>query len=306
MSPRRRAVRFDVTLRRLVAGPSGGASRKRLARAIGVNEATISHYLHGRIRPRFETLVAIAEYFDVSLDYLVFGERAPTVSQDESALLRAQVRQAVVEAADLGGRHLDLVTRITRRLQASVEDAARGVALDEERRGPVGFVTDAEAIGMEACAARMRVMTRTFRSYGHDGRPGVYFAVLVSNLQLGRPYECLLYGDREHWQGEVETFRRLVERSGVPAEASRDCLRFRTLDEEPVASVSIVDLNVEVVERREPILWERYRDDVSPAGVWAYLSVERPGAAGGIALEPLYLHSALRRFQRDWAAAAPL
>jgi transcriptional regulator with XRE-family HTH domain len=306
MAPEPRRVELEATLRNLLDSPGLAGNRKKLARALHVNEATISHYLHGRIRPSFETLVRIAEYFDVSLDYLVFGEIPQPQPPDDPVGVRAQIRRAIVESSDLSGRHLDIFTRISRRLEAKIDAVARELAEESEGWGPVGFVTDAEAIGMESCITRMRIMTRKFQSDAHDGEPGAFFEVVAANLRSGRPYHYLLYGDREAWVPEVESLRELVARSGVPVEISRDMLQFRWRNEELVSSVCILDLDIPLIKRREPILWERHQANISPVGIWAYLSIERSDAQGGVTIEPLYLDSTLRQFARDWATAKPI
>jgi hypothetical protein len=53
-------------------------------------------------------------------------------------------------------------------------------------------------------------------------------------------------------------------------------------------------------ERREPVLWERFRDDGIANGVFAYVSVKE---RGGIVLYDEYFESAVRMFNRDWAIA---
>ncbi len=135
---------------------------------------------------------------------------------------------------------------------------------------------------------------------------GGFFGVVAANLNRGVPYRYLLYGERTFWLPQVATFRNLVERSGVPVEVSRENLLFRWLPEELLTSLCILDLDVTLAEREEPILWERHRDNISSDGVRAYLSIERSDAQGGITLEPLYLQSAIRQFDRDWALAKQL
>jgi transcriptional regulator with XRE-family HTH domain len=306
MASSHRRVAFETVLLDLLDSSAIAGNRKKLARAVGVNEATISHYLKGRIKPSFGTLVRIADFFNVSLDYLVFGERPQAHAPDDPVGIRAQIRRAVVETSDLSGRHLDMVTRISRRLQTKIDEAARDLAREGENQGPVGFVTDAEAIGMEACITRMRIMTRLFQSDTNEGEPGAFFEVVLANLQLGRPYQYLLYGDRETWRPAVESFRRLVVSSGVPGEMAREYLQFRCLAQELVSSVCILDLDLALIKRREPILWERHQDNTSADGTWAYLSIERADAQGGVTIEPIYLQSTLRQFSRDWALAKPL
>ena len=38
---------------------------------LGISERAVSYYIEGKRRPDFDGLIALAEYFDVSMDYLV-------------------------------------------------------------------------------------------------------------------------------------------------------------------------------------------------------------------------------------------
>lgn len=49
-----------------------GVSQKQLANELGdINQQTISHYETGTREPNIQTLIKLADYFDVSIDYLV-------------------------------------------------------------------------------------------------------------------------------------------------------------------------------------------------------------------------------------------
>ena len=47
-----------------------GIPQKQLAAAIGASERGIQPYELGERQPAFDVLIALADYFDVSLDYL--------------------------------------------------------------------------------------------------------------------------------------------------------------------------------------------------------------------------------------------
>lgn len=49
---------------------SRGVTLQELGDALGISNQAVSFYEQGKQTPRFETLCAIADYFDVSLDYL--------------------------------------------------------------------------------------------------------------------------------------------------------------------------------------------------------------------------------------------
>lgn len=50
---------------------SRGITQKQLAIAISASERGIQQYELGERKPSYEMLLALADYFDVSLDYLV-------------------------------------------------------------------------------------------------------------------------------------------------------------------------------------------------------------------------------------------
>lgn len=55
---------------------ANGITMKQLAVAIGVAEASISFYETGKRQPDIETLCRLANYFNVSVDYLVGNDMA--------------------------------------------------------------------------------------------------------------------------------------------------------------------------------------------------------------------------------------
>ena len=48
-----------------------GVTQKELASVLGVTIRTITNYENSSREPNIATLIALADYFDVSLDYLV-------------------------------------------------------------------------------------------------------------------------------------------------------------------------------------------------------------------------------------------
>ncbi len=61
-----------------------GLSQEQLAERLGVSRQAVSKWESGRAVPESETLVAISEYFGVSLDYLLKdGDPAPAAAANE-------------------------------------------------------------------------------------------------------------------------------------------------------------------------------------------------------------------------------
>lgn len=62
-------LNFGSRLRELRKGK--GITQKQLAIDIGASERGIQNYELNERKPAFDVLIALADYFDVSLDYLV-------------------------------------------------------------------------------------------------------------------------------------------------------------------------------------------------------------------------------------------
>lgn len=54
-----------------------GLTQKQLAIEIGASERGIQQYELGERKPAYDVLIALADYFDVSLDYLVGRSNDP-------------------------------------------------------------------------------------------------------------------------------------------------------------------------------------------------------------------------------------
>lgn len=61
-----------------------GVTQKELASVLGVTIRTITNYENGSREPNIATLLALADYFDVSLDYLVGRTNNPDVNANPS------------------------------------------------------------------------------------------------------------------------------------------------------------------------------------------------------------------------------
>ena len=63
-------------------------SQQQLADVIGVSQQSINKYENHNVEPDIETLKAMANYFNVSIDYLVGYEKETVQSENTTELLR--------------------------------------------------------------------------------------------------------------------------------------------------------------------------------------------------------------------------
>ena len=60
---------------------SRGISQVKLAMDLNVNQNSISRYESGLREPDYNTLIKIADYFNVSIDYLLYRTKNPKLNK---------------------------------------------------------------------------------------------------------------------------------------------------------------------------------------------------------------------------------
>ena len=72
-------IKFNIRLKELRL--ANGLTQKELAKSIEVGRTTISEYESGKIVPKHEGLLKLANYFNVSVDYLTGVSDEPATRQ---------------------------------------------------------------------------------------------------------------------------------------------------------------------------------------------------------------------------------
>lgn len=70
-----------------------GISLKDLGAEMGVAESTMSLYENGKRQPDYETLLKLAEYFGVTVDYLLRGENESERLPEELVILNRNAKK---------------------------------------------------------------------------------------------------------------------------------------------------------------------------------------------------------------------
>jgi transcriptional regulator with XRE-family HTH domain len=221
----------EVSERELKPGQSlsslierGGSSRDRqeILTALGISPTALSQYTRDQVRPSFQKLLALADFFGVSLDYLVYGE----ITDGHAAT--QYVNESVSRAMVTARRHTDLVGHIGRVLADRVEEAARELA-DFPTVGRRGQVQDDEAARIEGyCLSARDPLNLEYNLIAlPDSQPAVgrFLEVVAMNLLKGCDYQFLVPLDSE---AMVEQCRSLpAERVGRDA-VKKNCSFRRT------------------------------------------------------------------------------
>ena len=87
---------------------ANGKTQSDIAEYLGCTVQTVANYENGRRNADYETQLKLAEYFGVSLDYLVRGSSAPPVTTPTSDEERQRlIENAKVALFDGGGEVTD-------------------------------------------------------------------------------------------------------------------------------------------------------------------------------------------------------
>src|ERR1044072_5020785 len=107
----------------------GGYSRncRENFESVEITAAALSQYTRGQTRPSIQKLLSLADFFGVSLDYLVYGEpfKAPA---DQGGSLVQYVERSWEALQARSSRQPDLVARISRVLADRVDQVAKELA----------------------------------------------------------------------------------------------------------------------------------------------------------------------------------
>lgn len=285
----------------------GGYSRNRqpIVDAIGVTPAALSQYALDKTRPSFQKLVALANFFGVSLDYLVFGQPvgAPV---DHGPMLR-YIDRALSDSHARASRHSDLVTRIGRVLADRVDAVAHNLA-ETATASREGLIQHDEVLRVERYCLQADIVTMSLGANVidfADGRPaaGSFLEVVVANLVKGCKYRFLLAGEPRTLQESVADFRMLLAENGA-GDHAQGCSFRRTVM--PVLAGAGLYRLAASFELEEPGLHTQFNRYVAEGGWLGY--VNRPNSDSNAAMIMSDAHTVLARraFEPLWQASVIL
>ncbi len=188
----------------------GGYSRnrKRITSRLGISSAALSQYIRQQTWPSFTKLLAIADFFDVSLDYLVYGEPAGGSLVDYGPLYR-YFDHALADVQARGSRHSVVVARIGRMLADRIDEVAAELVATPAA-GRAGLMQDEELLRLERYCYQCDLVSLNLEfdviQAASGLAPGRFLSVVAGNLENGAHYRYVLPQDQP-WDPTVEAFR---------------------------------------------------------------------------------------------------
>jgi transcriptional regulator with XRE-family HTH domain len=298
-----REVKLDQMLTSLIQ--RGGYSRNRhsILNAVGVTAAALSQYARGQTRPSFHKLIALAEFFGVSLDYLVYGE--PVAATVDHGPLARYVDHALAEVQARASRHSDLMTRIGRVLADRIDDVARELAASGTA-GREGLIQQDEILRVERYCRQADIVTMNLAAdvidmAGGGTAAGQFLQVVAANLAKGCKYRFLLVGDHEDQSRTVGQFRALIAEY-VGADHVHENCAFRRASLPVIAGAGLYRLDVATFEMEEPALFTQFSKYLSRDSWLGYLNRPNHDSNADMLMSGSYTGWACQGFEPLWTA----
>lgn len=300
-------IKFADILNSLIEGSAYKTNRRPIWEAIGVTSAALSQYTLGHARPRLETLVAIADFFGVTLDYLVTGRETRIPVSDESKSITRYVDHALNDLQTKVGRKAWLTARVGQLLVERIEAAVDQVTTVP----PSGILTVDDVVTLEHHATAIYVWNVQLEydvviMPNGEAAAGRFAHVVASNLLASppKPYHFLIYESPEHPLSEhVRRLKKLLrEDFGVPEDRLRLC-QFRKTKMPVIIGTCMYELDLLKLRHEDPALALAITDHISENGEIGFTSLAEDSARAETLLAADRVSSSLKLFRELWRQA---
>lgn len=235
-------IAFAEILRQLVASRVE-VTQAEIADAIGISASAFSRYLNADdrtqmdLRLRLQTLVRLARFFAVPLDYLVLGDASPSsgagvviddLARDE---LRREMQENLQMARESERSRRELIARFT---DLMVERAEEIVGLVSENNIWPGVLNQRDLARIEGKAKKVDLFVPYLDEdlLGTDAERTLFFRT-ASNITRGVRYRVLVdVREEKDWSDLIAEYREALRtEGGCPEPEIRRNFQVRQLHE---------------------------------------------------------------------------
>jgi transcriptional regulator with XRE-family HTH domain len=297
-----REVKFGQMLERLIEHGEYRRNRKRISSRLGISGAALSQYIRQQTWPSFTKLLAIADLFDVSLDYLVYGQPTGGSVIDYGPLYH-YVDHALADVQARGSRHTAVVARIGRMLADQI-DAVAGELAESPMAVREGLMQDDELLRLERYCRQCDVVSLNLESDVIDAAgglaPGRFLSVVAANLEKDTSYRFIL-PQGQSWEVPVGAFRQLLAEQIGGDRVRKNCT-FRLTAAPVLTGILLYRLDTVGLGAEEPALYAQIRDYLSDE-VWLGCVI-RPNkdSSSDMLMDPAYVRRARNAFDAMWSS----
>jgi|GEM_PF-1931961 len=258
---------FPRNLAKLIGQPSYGKNQKEVAAALNISDSTLSGWISGRSTPSFTALVSIARYFNVTLDYLVFGDTTSSRTLEE-ATLTSYISRMMIRQREVTMNGTWLSTRILAELGESVHSIAQNLATN---LSVYGIISMSECMIMESYSLETWIAWTTLN--WPTKTPAVGFSeVWARNISKAHSYRHLISSHPGDPLPALTRLRDSIRDTLAPRnnEALMQHVKCRQVTTPIPAELAFYRLDVETFHSAHPILYTQIEPFVhtDESGSW--------------------------------------
>jgi transcriptional regulator with XRE-family HTH domain len=303
---RGREVKFGQMLESLIERGGYSRNRKRILHALDISAAALSQYIREQTRPSFAKLIAVAEFFDVSLDYLVYG--TPTSSLIDYGPLYRYVDHALADVQARGSRHSAIVARIGRVLADRINEVAEELAAAPTATRE-GLLQDDEVLRLERYCRRADIVSLNLEFdviHLDEGiAAGRFLPVVAANLEQGAAYRFLVPGPDRGMETTVEACRRLLA-DQIGGDKVRESCSFRRTMTPLLVGVVLFKLDPVGLKAEEPALYSQISEYLSDEEWLGCIIRPNNDSNADMLMDQLHTRRARISFEALWYTAVTI
>jgi transcriptional regulator with XRE-family HTH domain len=297
-----REVKFGRMLESLIEHGGYSRNRKRITTRLGISGAALSQYIRQQTWPSFSKLLAIADFFDVSLDYLVYGRPTAGSLTDYGPLYR-YVDHALADVQARGSRHTAIVARIGRMLADQIDTVAEELAATPAAVRE-GLMQDEELLRLERYCRQCDLVSLNLEfdviKSEDEIVPGRFLSVVAANLEGGVPYRFIL-PQGQRWDAPVEACRQLLV-GQIGGDRIREKCAFRLTSAPVLTGILLYRLDIVRLEAGEPALYAQICDYLSDDDWLGCVIRPNSDSNSDMLMDPEHVRRAMVAFNLMWSS----
>lgn len=303
-------IKFSEILKDLIESSSYRTNRREVWESVGITSAALSQYTMGRARPKFETLVALADFFGVSLDYLVLGRGSLQQSSNDSRSVARYVDWVLGDVQSQIGRRAWLTARVGQIVADRIEHFVGEVT---ETIPVGGMITTDEALILESYSkmtlvSDVRLDSNIITGENIESTIGRFGHVVAANLRSNPPrgYRFLLHEQphRKLTRTVNELLRLLMTELHVPEERLQFC-EFRRATEYVLVGSCYYQLDRQLLETEQPGLALAIGNYITSDDWMAFSVTDNAEAKAQFLIDANRIPSSLAAIKELWGKAEP-
>lgn len=301
----KREIKLGHMLERLIEDHGYSRNRKKILTGLDISAAALSQYVRDQTRPSFSKLTGLADFFGVSLDYLVYGESARGGQDAASEPTLRFVDFALSEVQARTSRHSAIVARMGRVLADRVDEVGKELASSPAVLG-AGLAQEEEMLRLEEYCLQADIFSLDLAFDVIPVKGGVaagrFLDVVARNIQGGIKYRFLIPNEKTFVRDStVAELRGLLAEKAGGDQVHENC-SIRRSSTPLMAGAVLYQLDVEAMQAKEPALYAQFSPYIDTDRWFGCIIRPNQDSNSDMVFDAAHLARAKISFGMIWAA----